>query len=430
MLAGLAVLTAVVVAVPAWAQDGADPYRPQQWGLERVRAEAAWDVSRGEGAVVAVVDSGVDLSHPDLRGRLLRDGSGNLIGRDWIEDDDLPRDEHGHGTMVAGIVGAGAGNGVGVAGTAPGVRIMPLRVLDEDGRGSSRDVQRAIRWAVDHGADVVNLSLESDAAANDGRISARAPTDAVAYAWQRGVPVVAAAGNSGNPFTDYPDSSPVLLVGATTRDDTIARFSDTGRDDAVVAPGMGIVSTWCRRGDTVCDGRTHTYGEAEGTSFAAPFVSAGLALLRASGRSPREAVRRLRGTARDVGPPGRDPQSGYGLIDLAAALRRPTGAAGAAASQGPRPAASPSPADTDSPPARPTATPTPPSTPEPAATADAPPTPARQPAGDGAGRTPTPAPAAAGRPPPETPGTPLTVLAVTLVALSGGLWEVARRRAV
>lgn len=307
---------------PAAALAAADPYRPQQWALDRIAAPAAWSTSQGRGVVVAVVDSGVDLTHPDLAPRLLRDGDGRVVGRDLVDGDERPQDRHGHGTMVAGVIAAATDNGVGVAGTAPRARLMPVRVLDEQGRGTAADVDAAIRWAVDQGADVVNLSLESDAVADEGA-RPQAPAAAVRYAWDQGAVVVAAAGNSGNPFTDYPSDSPVLIVGATTRDDRVAPFSDSGRRDAVVAPGMGIVSTWCREGDRVCDGTTHTYGQADGTSFAAPYVSGGVALLRSRGLDHEEAVRRLRETARDVPPRGRDRESGHGLIDLAAAVREP-----------------------------------------------------------------------------------------------------------
>jgi subtilisin family serine protease len=321
------------------AQSDGDPYRSQQWGLDRVRAPEVWTRTLGRDIVVAIVDTGVDLTHPDLTDRLLRDASGAVIGRDFVDDDDDPQDENGHGTMVAGIVAASVDNGEGIAGAAPAVRIMPVRVLDADGGGRSGDLDDGIRWAVDNGAHVVNLSLESVIAAGVG-LPGSAPTAAVDYAWQRGVVVVAAAGNSDTPYTDYPPTSPAVLVGATDRDDEKAGFSDAGRTDALMAPGVEIVSTWCRPiGEGACDPELR-YGVADGTSFAAPFVSAGVALLRELGYDHREAVDRLRATARDLGAEGPDLRTGVGLVDIAAAVGAET-----VSPPSPSPAASPEPSE-------------------------------------------------------------------------------------
>ncbi|MGH3442046.1 MAG: S8 family serine peptidase, partial [Nitriliruptorales bacterium] len=316
-------LLAAVVGVVALAAQAApdDPHYPMQWGLERVRASEAWSVSKGEGIVVAIVDSGIDLSHPDLSGAIARDAQGKVLGRDFVDDDDDPTDEHGHGTMVAGIAGARTANGIGVASVAPLIRLMPVRVLDGEAAGTSGDVDAGIRWAVDNGAHVVNLSLEiarEDAAgAGVAIVGSQAPDEAVRHAWRRGVVVVAAAGNDSSAFTDFDDSTPVLLVGASNREDGRASFSDTGRADAVVAPGVEIVSTWC----DPCGGRAeHTYGQSEGTSYAAPHVAGAVALLLASGLGPDEAVERLRESAVDIGPAGPDGDTGRGRIDVAAAL--------------------------------------------------------------------------------------------------------------
>lgn len=342
-LSRLASLLAVLALVPGVATGAEeDPYRPQQYGLDQVRAPEAWLRSTGQRQVVAIVDSGVDLEHPDLLDKLLRDRDGRVIGYDFVDDDDVPADENGHGTMVAGIVGAETGNGIGTAGAAPAALLMPVRVLDEDGAGRSSDVDAGIRWAVDHGASVVNLSLES-VATLPGAVVSQAPADAVRYAWDHGVVVVAAAGNSGSPFTDYPSASKVVLVGATNRDGERAEFSDTGRTDAIMAPGVDIVSTWwCPPDDERCGGQTHTYGEAEGTSFAAPFVSATAAMLRALGHDAQGTVDRMRETARDLGMPGPDPETGYGLLDAAAAVSSP-------APVSPKPSPSPSPSSTPEP---------------------------------------------------------------------------------
>jgi serine protease len=352
-----ALVVLVVLPAVAWAAD--DPYRGQQWALDRIRVEETWTASRGAGVVVAVIDTGVDLDHPDLRDQLLRDAEGRVVGLDLVADEQ-PADRHGHGTLVAGVIAASAGNGEGIAGIAPEARIMPIRALDDEGAGRGRDVDTAIRWAVDNGAHVVNLSLESVKGSDGSSPGPGAPTAAVRYAWERGVIVVAAAGNGGTPLSDYPDDSPVVLVGATDRDDRRAAFSDRGRTDALLAPGVDIVSTWCRaHGSSTCDGRTHTYGIAEGTSFAAPHVAGALALLLGAGIEPAEAVHRLRSTAIDLGGSGPDGEHGHGRIDVAAAMQVGDGAVAAGPEDPPpgpdpegevvaaEPRAAPDPAPTD-----------------------------------------------------------------------------------
>ena len=380
----LTVLVLALLAVPVLAQAATeDPYRPQQYGLDQIHASRAWSVSEGTGVVIAIIDSGVDLSHPDLVDRLDRDAAGHVIGRDFVGHDDDPQDENGHGTMVAGIAAATTGNGLGIASVAPSARIMPVRVLDSDGAGRSSDVDAGIRWAVDHGASVINLSLES-VSPLPGSVVPQAPSSAVQYAWDHGAVVIAAAGNSGSPFTDYPASSPVLVVGATNRDGSRANFSDTGRTDAVMAPGVDIVSTWwCAPDDQRCGGQVHTYGEADGTSFAAPFVSGIAALLRASGDDNQQTVHRIRATAHDLGAAGRDAETGYGLVDAAAAVGLAEPAPSPTVSTRPSPTPSPSPSPSPSPDATtasaspgPTAAPTPtqrpsPPPPPPETTADA-----------------------------------------------------------
>ncbi|MFA9429897.1 S8 family serine peptidase [Egicoccus sp. AB-alg2] len=308
-------------SAPASALAPGDPYREQQWALDRIGADVAWaGGDRGEGTVVAIVDTGVALDHPDLRDRFVRDADGEVVGLDLV-DGGAPDDAHGHGTLVAGIVAATADDGVGIAGVAPRASLLPIRVLDEAGSGAGGDVDRAIRWAVDHGADVVNLSLESVPGDEAAPAGPGAPTAAVRYAWERGVVVVVAAGNAGAPDTAYPADSPVVLVGAVDRDDRRADFSSQVREDALLAPGVEVISTWCRPpGAERCEPGTHTYGVAEGTSFAAPHVSGAIALLIAAGFTPEDAVARLRATAVDLGEPGPDVAHGHGRIDVGAAF--------------------------------------------------------------------------------------------------------------
>jgi hypothetical protein len=300
-----------MLASPAAGAASETSLRERQWGLDMIRAPETWGTTQGKGTIVAVVDTGVDLRHPDLAPRLLRDGDGEVVGLDLV-DGGAPQDEHGHGTPVAGVVAAAGEEPGDLTGVAPETWIMPVRALDENGAGSGADIDEGIRWAVDNGANVVNLSLES-AVPLPGQVVSTGPASAVQYAWERGVAVVAATGNTGTPFTDYPSSSPVLLVGATDRDDRRAAFSDGSRGDMVMAPGVDILSSAC---DPCGSSSRPTHREASGTSFAAPHVAGGLALLMAKGWDHEQAVASLRNTAVELSGAG----SGHGRIDVAAAL--------------------------------------------------------------------------------------------------------------
>jgi subtilisin family serine protease len=283
-----------------------DPYYDWQWGMAAIGVEDAWPLGSGAGIVVAVVDSGVDMFHPDLASKLVG-------GYDVANGDSWPQDNNGHGTHVAGIVGAVTGNGIGVAGVGWDTRIMPVKVLDDEGRASAYEVATAIERAVDGGARIINLSLGS-AYRSDLLESA------TTYAYARGVLVIASAGNSadeGNPVT-YPAANPnVLAVGATTPDGRRATFSEYGWFVDLAAPGVEILSTFW----DAAYGSDYAFGS--GTSQAAPFVS-GLASLVWS-RNPAltndQVAGILMGTATDLGPAGRDDQFGYGLINARAAVR-------------------------------------------------------------------------------------------------------------
>jgi subtilisin family serine protease len=280
-----------------------DPLASQQWHLTKVGAAVAWDGGRGGGVVVAVIDTGVDLDHPDLRDRLVQ-------GIDLVDEGTPPDDPQGHGTLVAGIIAADADNGQGVAGIAPRARIMPVRVLDDEGRGTPATVAAGIRWAADHGASVINLSL-AEAVVHDGagigRRGAEGLVDvqveqAIQAAAKAGALVVAAAGNDGRDAVPYRDSLPVLVVGATDRTDHIWSRSNRGAQ-VLFAPGVEILSTWNK-------GR---YAKVDGTSFATSIVAAGAAILRGQDLSAGQTRARLVGSAVQVG-------SGLGRIDLAAAV--------------------------------------------------------------------------------------------------------------
>ncbi|MCW2776408.1 MAG: peptidase, partial [Frankiales bacterium] len=280
-----------------------DRYRPLQWGLDTLHAEQSWTTATGTGVVVAVVDTGVQGDHPDLVGQV-------LPPIDLVEPSatrTVSIDPNGHGTHVAGIVAAATGNGIGVAGLAPGARVLPVRVLDADGSGYDDDVAEGVVRAVDAGAQVVNLSL-------GGPEQSDLLEAAVQYALAHGVVVVSAAGNeglTGSPV-EYPAATPgVLAVGATDSADQLASFSSTGSFVDLVAPGVSIAST----------GNGGQYWYLDGTSMAAPFVSASAALLLSAHVPAAQVAQRLQETARDLGAPGRDDRFGSGLVDVVAALR-------------------------------------------------------------------------------------------------------------
>ncbi|MBV6715660.1 S8 family serine peptidase [Paenibacillus chitinolyticus] len=318
-----------------------DPYVEQQWWYRAIQSDLA-DTGKADtklsGVVIAVVDTGVDSSHDDLKGSLVG-------GYNFVSNTPDIRDDNGHGTNVAGIAAARKDNGVGIAGVASGAKIMPVKVLDSEGYGRTDVITEGIYWAVDHGADVVNLSLTSAS-------SSRVMEEAVQYALQRGVIVVSAAGNESNHWTGndtgeldqvkgsedplahrfvkdvaFPAKLPgVLAVGAVDwypqTEFIVADFSNSGSSLSVVAPGVDIYST----------GKGNGYTGRNGTSMAAPMVS-GLAALILAGDaglddlSTSERVERvgriISETAKDLGPSGFDDEYGSGLIDVKKAMETP-----------------------------------------------------------------------------------------------------------
>ncbi|MCW2139562.1 S8 family peptidase [Actinoplanes cyaneus] len=294
------------------APGGSDPYRGRQWDLTTMNVPAAWQRSTGQGVTVAVIDTGVDASHPDLAGQV-------LTGYDAVADTGGgDTDPHGHGTHVAGTIAALTGNGIGVSGIAPDVTVLPVRVLDAKGVGYDSDTAEAIVWAADHGADVINMSL-------GGTARSTAVTNAVAYARGKGVVVVAAAGNEraqGSPVS-YPGADPgVIAVAATDSGDVVAPYSNAGGYVDVAAPGSGILSTYPTA--LAASG----YATMNGTSMASPHVAAAAALLLGTrpDLTPDAVESALESTAKDLGTAGKDTDYGYGRIDAAAALAAITGA--------------------------------------------------------------------------------------------------------
>src|SRR5919107_4804097 len=213
---------------------GSDPYRSSQWDLAKIQAPAAWQKSTGADVVVAVIDSGVDASHPDLAGQVLP-GVDLVAGTSGVSTD-----PNGHGTHVAGTIAALTGNEVGVSGFAPDAKILPIRTQNANGSGLMSTIATGITYAADHGADVINMSL-------GGGAQLSAVTNAVAYARSKGVVVVASAGNSryyGSPIS-YPAADPgVIAVASTDSADHYSSFSNQGTYVDVAAPGSSILSTY------------------------------------------------------------------------------------------------------------------------------------------------------------------------------------------
>lgn len=274
-----------------------------QWGPRRIDAESAWNTALGTGVKIAIIDTGVDLDHPDLAAKL--DTANDY---DFVNGDTVAQDDNGHGSHCAGIAAAVTNNGTGVAGMAPDATILPVKTLDSAGNGSSAVLAAGIRYAVDRGADVVSMSL-------GGGSPSQAMQEAVAYAHAHGVVVVAATGNT-NSAVFYPAAYPeVIAVGATDVLDARASYSNKGPEIDVVAPGgtsaNGIISA-------VIDG----YGVKHGTSMATPHVAgvAALMLSEDSTATPAEITQALTRTSRDLGVPGHDVLTGYGLINAAYAL--------------------------------------------------------------------------------------------------------------
>ncbi|QEC47158.1 S8 family serine peptidase [Baekduia soli] len=302
-----------------------DPRIAEQWALQGdgpMGAASAWRQTTGGDVRVAIIDSGVDLGHPDLAPNLWTnpgeipgngiddDGNGfvdDVHGYDFVDGDGNPQDLNGHGTHVAGIVAARGGNGLGVAGVAWSAQLMAIRVLDADARGTTTGVAQGIRYAVDNGARIINLSLA-------GPTPTQELEDAVGYARSHGVLIVAAAGNDGRDLASTPTypaafgEDNVLGVSATTPDGGLSSVSDYGTGADLAAPGQDILSTALGGG----------YEWRTGTSMAAPQVTGALVLLAAARpdldwQGLRDAL--LAGTRRD----GLPVQTG--ALDVGAALR-------------------------------------------------------------------------------------------------------------
>ena len=285
-----------------------DPDYPQQWHLRRTEAARAWRHGDGAGVVVAVIDSGV-ANHADLACHQYVSPYDFVTNRAGV-----PPDPHGHGTFVTAVLAECTDNGINGAGTAPGVGIMPLRVIDGTGGTTTFELQRALEWARNHGAKVVNLSLGFPCAGPHSQCRDRVIDEEISALAAAGAVVVAAAGNDGGTtgFLAYPANHPqVVAVGASNPNGTRAAYSDVGPGLDLLAPvGNGISHL----------GVPNSAGMS-GTSFAAPQVSGAVALLLSAGApSGGQAVTALRSSARDIPPAGYDIASGYGELQIREAL--------------------------------------------------------------------------------------------------------------
>lgn len=289
-----------------------DPLFKQQYAPQLTRATEAWSKTAGRGVKVAIVDTGIDPEHPDLKANL-------VPGYNSLAHNTNTRDDNGHGTHCAGVAAAIAGNREGITGIAPKAKLMPIKALGKDGGGSDASVAEGIAWAVDNGAKVISLSLGSST-------ESKVMRDAVDYAIRKGVVVVAAMGNDGINERSYPAAFPgVIAVGASDAQDAIADFSQWGNWISVTAPGVKILSTLpTYKVDLNNYGYPQRYGLMDGTSMATPAVAGLAALLKSvnPSASPAKVKARIEETADRRGTPSAyNPYFGFGRINVAAALR-------------------------------------------------------------------------------------------------------------
>jgi subtilisin family serine protease len=267
-----------------------------EWHLQTINAPTAWNTSIGSGVIVAILDSGVDATHPDLVGQL-------VPGWNFYDNNSNTADVYGHGTMVAGVVAAHGNNSIGVAGVAWGAKVMPVRVTDTSGIGTLSAFANGLTYAADHGARVANLSFP---------VQSSSSTQAAAqYFMNKGGVVFNSAGNYGA-LDSTPASNALVSVSATGSTDVLASWSSFGPYVDLSAPGVGIWTTSLGGG----------YSAVSGTSFSSP-LSAGVAALMMSvnpSLTPSQVVSLLESSAVDLGSPGYDYDYGYGRVNAAAAV--------------------------------------------------------------------------------------------------------------
>jgi subtilisin family serine protease len=299
MLAGHAHLKFVELDVKVQSQMMTDdPYFGSEWHLYQIQAPTAWDLSTGSGVTIAILDTGVDATHPDLASRL-------VPGWNFYDNNANTSDVHGHGTKVAGTAAAASNNAVGVSSVAGNAILMPIRVADATAYAYFSTMAQGITWAADHGARVANLSY-------DGAGGSSTVQSAAQYMKNKGGLVVTAAGNSGAQQT-YAANDSILVVSATDGNDQLASWSSYGSFVDIAAPGVSILTT------TVGGG----YGSVSGTSFSSPITAGVVALIMAANPtlSAGQVQNVLLSTAVDIGPAGSDIYYGVGRVNAAAAVQ-------------------------------------------------------------------------------------------------------------
>jgi thermitase len=308
-IAMLGLAVSALTLVPATTASASnDPSFGTQWGLKKIGTEPAWARTTGAKVRIGIVDTGVDLQHEDLAGKIVASTSCVGSGGDPAKCQGDAQDDQGHGTHVSGIAAAFRDNGKGIAGVAPDAELVVAKVLGAQGTGQGSDVTAGIKWVVDNGAKIVNLSLGDPAQAVTALISPSDMAPGIEYAWSKGAIPVLAAGNSntgglGLEGASYGDMNAVV-VGATGPDDKPSTYSTStgGAKWAVVAPGgAGDATGGNQEGDIYSTfwkkSEKNAYTYLAGTSMAAPFVSGALALLMAQGYDQQGAVNRLLETA-------------------------------------------------------------------------------------------------------------------------------------
>ncbi len=314
-----------------------DTYFARQWALDQIHAPQAWSKSTGVGITIGVVDTGIDVTHPDLASKVV--ATADCVGHPCVAGGG--QDAHGHGTIVSGIAAAVTNNGRGVAGVAPDASLVVAKVLDSSGEGRVDDINNGIRWVVDNGAKVVNLSLGDPNFLVSSTLGTPLRTG-IEYAWSKGAVPVLASGNYatgvGDLGTENYGNLDALVVGATDRAGNVPSYSSAPGNAkwGLVAPGgagsggadSNVISTF-----PLSLGGSG-YASAAGTSMAAPQVSGAVALLLAEGLSPTAAVNRLLATVDKSMPCGRGCQ---GRLDVAAAVGTAGAPAATAAPAAPAP---------------------------------------------------------------------------------------------
>jgi serine protease len=309
-----------------------DPRYGEQWNFRMVKAEEAWESTKGKGAIVAVIDTGVAYADTKKGKRAKDFGDTKFVpGYDFVNHDAFPNDDQGHGTHVSGTIAESTDNGEGVAGLAFECKIMPLKVLSASGSGSSRDIAEAIRWAADHGANVINMSL-------GGPFPDDLTKSACAYAKKKGVAIICAAGNSGREGVGYPAAYPdCIAVSAVGPDGKLSFYSTYGKQVAIAAPGGdkqkggdagGILQNTMMPDEN--GAIQDDYFSFQGTSMATPHVAAVAALIVSQGvKDPDEIKSILQKSAQRVDGP--KTQYGAGILNAASAAKMAGNEAGDAA---------------------------------------------------------------------------------------------------